>query len=163
VLGGAVIFDTSSLEFLNSQVFRVGEFTNQMLPISSLGDDTENNIRKAAIEQGFHLISHQQRHFDAAIPGGFFEIQWHDHSVEEHSDDVVVPTFFCVIPFEVNKVSKSKFTQSPRLTYFDGDGKKRQTRINESELIIFNPRKKHSLDYYGLDAKLIIFSVEKFK
>jgi hypothetical protein len=158
-----MIFDKSSLKYLKSQVVPVGEFTNQMLPISSLGDDTKNNIRKAVIEQGFHLISHQPRHFDAAIPGGFFEIQWHDHSVEEHSDDVVAPAFFCVIPFAVNKVSKSKFTQSPKLTYFGGDGKKKSTRMDESELIIFNPRKKHSLDYYGLDVKLIIFSVEKIK
>jgi hypothetical protein len=158
-----MIFDKSSLKYLKSQVVPVGEFTNQMLPISSLGDDTKNNIRKAVIEQGFHLISHQPRHFDAAIPGGFFEIQLHDHSVEEHSDDVVAPAFFCVIPFAVNKVSKSKFTQSPKLTYFGGDGKKKSTRMDESELIIFNPRKKHSLDYYGLDVKLIIFSVEKIK
>jgi hypothetical protein len=162
-LGGTVIFDKSSLEFLNSEVVRVGDFTNPLLPFSSLGDDAENNIRKAVIEQGFHLIQNQSRHFDAAIPGGFFEIQWHDHSVEEHSDDVVAPTFFCAIPFEVDKVSKSKFTQSPKLTYFGGDGKKKSTRMDESELIIFNPRKKHSLDYYGRDVKLIIFSVEKLK
>jgi hypothetical protein len=157
------LFDSYSLEFLNSHSVRVGDFTNQMLPISSLGDDTENNIRKAVIEQGFNLIQNQSRHFDAAIPGGFFEIQWHDHSVEEHSDDVVAPTFFCVIPFAVNRVSKSKFTQTPKLTYFGGDGKKKQTRMDESELIIFNPRKNHSLDYYGRDVKLIIFSVEKIK
>jgi hypothetical protein len=158
-----VIFDKSSLKYLNSQVVPVGDFTNTLLPISSLGDDTENNIHKAVIEQGFHLISHQPRHFDSATPGGFFEIQWHDHSVEEHSDDVAAPVFFCVIPFAVNIVSKSKFTQSPRLTYFDGDGKKKSTRMYESELIIFNPRKKHNLEYYGRDVKLIIFSAEKIK
>ena len=158
-----MIFDKSSLEYLNSQVVPVGDFNNGILSFSSLGDDTETAIRKAVAEQGFRLIQNQPMRCDTPIPSGFFEIQWHDHSVEEHSDDVVAPTFFCVIPFDVDKVSKSKFTQSPKLTYFGGDGKKKSTRMDESKLIIFNPRKKHSLDYYGRDVKLIIFSVEKIK
>lgn len=141
----------------------VGEFVNKLIPFGILGDSTENQIRELIMQQGCMLAPQEPRHHDSAIPGGFFEIQWHDHSVSEHTDDVSPPYFFCVLPFETKRISESNFVAPPELVHFGADGKKKYSKLYCGIPVIFNPRKCHSLIYHGEEVKLIIFSVVKFK
>jgi beta-galactosidase beta subunit len=68
-----------------------------------------------------------------------------------------------VIPFKTGAVSKSIYSSAGELTYFDSSGKKKTQELHVGEPLIFNPRKPHSLNYYGVEVKLIIFSVVKNK
>lgn len=162
-LNQIMIFDQASIDILNSadNWTKVGDFVNKLIPFGILDSNVESKIQQSIDELGFKLLNCQPRLFDAAIPGGFFEIQHHDHSVSEHKDDVSWPTLFCVMPFEINKISKSSNTSNPELVYFDGFGKKQKSILREDSLTVFNPRKPHRLDYFGREVKLIIFSVCK--
>jgi hypothetical protein len=158
-----MIFDQASIDILNSKdnLTKVGDFVNKLIPFGILNVDVESKIHQSVNELGFKLLNSQPRHFDAAIPGGFFEIQHHDHSVSEHKDDVAASVLFCVMPFEVNKISESNNSSNPELAYFDGFGKKQKSILRVDSLVIFNPRRPHRLDYFGREVKLIIFSVCK--
>jgi len=160
-----MIFTRETIKTLNSPKngVKIGDFVNKLLPFGVLGDSVENEIREVMLQQGFMLAPQQPRNYDSAIPGGFFEIQWHDHSVSEHDDDVCSPCFFCVMPFQFRKITKSYYSAMPELVYFGADRKKKSSKLESGEAIIFNPRKPHSLNYFGIEVKLIIFSVVKAK
>lgn len=160
-----MLFTQKTIKNLNDPKngISVGDFVSKLIPFGVLGDSIENQIRELLLQQGFMLASQQPRHHDSAIPGGFFEIQWHDHGVPEHDDDVSSPCFFCVIPFQTRKISKSVHVSLPELEYFGADRKKRSSALECGTAIIFNPRKPHRLNYFGVDVRLIIFSVSKIK
>lgn len=161
----SMTFTRETIKTLNSpkNEVKVGDFVNKLFPFDVLGDSVENEIRELVSQQGFMLVTREPRNFDSAIPGGFFEIQWHDHSVPEHDDDVSSPCFFCVVPFQFRKITKSQYSAMPELVYFGADRKKKSSKLQCGEAIIFNPRKPHGLNFFGIEVKLIIFSVMKIK
>jgi hypothetical protein len=142
---------------------KIGDFNNPAIEIDVLPKKFTASIAEWLNKKGMRLLEKNTGRFDSTVPPGFFEIQHHDCSVDDHDDDIESGVYFCVIPYEIYRLSESIFKHSPRLVSFDQFGKKQDAEMREFELIIFNPRRKHRLDYYGKAVKLMLFSVEKMK
>lgn len=98
------------------------------------------------------------------MPPGKFELQLHDHSVQEHTDDITSGVYFGIKVLEIKKVSDSYYTSLPLFSYRGAAGEKMSVMFAEDDnIIVFNPRKPHKLDYYGKSVKLALFSVVKAK
>jgi hypothetical protein len=141
----------------------IGEFNNPCIELDILPKEFIASIADWINKKGMKLLEKKTSILDPAVTPGFFEIQHHDCSVDDHDEDIESGIYFCVIPYEIYKLSESRFTHSPRFVSFDKYGKKQDAEMSEFEPIIFNPSRKHRLDYYGKAVKLMLFSVEKMK
>lgn len=96
---------------------------------------------------------------DSAPRPGECSIQRHSTSVEDHTDDVSRGVFFqCCFLWLTDRISTA-YDRRPEFLYFDPAGKKHKSRISGGDSIIFNPRKPHSLIFYGAECTLALRAV----
>jgi len=92
------------------------------------------------------------------------EFQKHQLSVQEHTDDVTSGNFFgCVVVDLHQKVESTFVSGFPLFNYYDETGKKRSFEMGVGDMIIFNPKKKHSVVWFGMDYTVALFDVRKMK
>lgn len=118
-------------------------------------------VREGVKRLGFELSS--GREFDSGVRVGKFELQTHSVSVHEHTDDVVSPSYFGIVV--LNTTTRGiKYAYDSRAT-FTGYGVKGKYKreLEFGRLMVFNPRKPHSLTYYGEVATLALFSVRPIR
>lgn len=119
-------------------------------------------------ENGLRLVS-TRLDKDHSIPVGFFELQRHTASVEEHTDRLSKGKYFALFVCKNQRLpyyrqSRRYFYESTNLLrYYDEHGKKQSTRLLEHALITFNPNKQHEFIFYGDYSTLMLFTVEKDK
>lgn len=97
------------------------------------------------------------------ITAGQFELQTHERSVNPHTDLVPKGEYFGLYPVGGKVLVKdSTYEYSTELTFYE-DQRKETKKLVTGELIIFNPRKLHSLTYYGEATTFMLFSIYKRK
>ena len=105
--------------------------------------------------------------WDTSIGFNAFDLQRHTASVDEHTDDVERPRYFGLfvvasVPGSTNRRSRYYDNRS-EFRYFNELGAKERTRLSVGDLLIFNPRRKHELIYFGDLVTLALFDVKKLK
>lgn len=98
--------------------------------------------------------------YDSSIGSKIVELQWHQASVEEHTDDVELALFKLVV-LGLKRAVDTQFDIRPVFSYYDYRGKKHSERLNAGDVVIFNPRKKHSMVYYG--AEYLVAMVDVYR
>lgn len=86
------------------------------------------------------------------IPVGYIDLQWHTRSINEHTDDISPGEFFQLFvlsTFKAKEFIDSYVETEPHFHYYDERGKKKTTCLDSGKSVIFNPRKPHSVVYYG--------------
>lgn len=110
-------------------------------------------------DKGYELYT-KRSSLDSGIPPGQFTIQSHQISVESHTDDVLAPKFFAIVPIQINPIVDQLYNSSSQFLFFK-NRKKERTWIREFDVIIFNPRKPHQWIYYGEQVIYALFTVIK--
>lgn len=146
------------LKRFSSHALRKNEFVNSVKKdacpeIASLIQSSPDSI----FEEDH---SHKGGSYDSSIGIKNVEIQWHQASVEEHTDDVELALFKLVV-LGLKRAADSQFDIRPVFSYYDYRGKKHSERLNSGDVVIFNPRKKHSMVYYG--AEYIVAMVDVYR
>lgn len=169
----------SRLHFINERKSKAE--LNRILK-TKFGDNEFNNIGSPFMdypnlskyfdvvlkENGLRLVC-TRLDKDHSIPVGFFELQRHTASVEEHTDILSKGKYFALFVCKNQRVpyyrqSRRYFYESTNLLrYYDEHGKKQSTRLLEHTLITFNPNKQHEFIFYGDYSTLMLFTVEKDK
>lgn len=118
-------------------------------------------VRDGVAHLGFELSS--GREFDSGVRVGKFEVQTHSVSVREHTDDVVSPSYFGIVV--LNTTTRGiKYSYDSHATFTGYGVRGKYTRELEfGRLMVFNPRKPHSLTYYGEVVTLALFSVRPIR
>jgi hypothetical protein len=150
----------AELDVINEFGVHVGEFNNAPISFDHC-PEFQNSIECELAASGYKLLERGSGGME--IPPGFFELQLHDHSVSEHTDDITQGVYFGIKVLEIKKVSDSVFTSLPVFTYHGTDKKTSAMFAEDDSIVVFNPRKPHKLDYYGKSVKLALFSVVKAK
>lgn len=99
------------------------------------------------------------------VSEGMFELQKHDISIEAHTDDVDVGLYFGMYVLETKLATRGGnrcYVRSPSFFYVDPiDGRKKEKIMSVGSFVAFNPRKKHSVAFYGYDYTVMLFTVKK--
>lgn len=141
--------------------FTINEFMNTAREISSVPGLLEMIDEHL---EGVYTTVLNRKTQGIGVPSGQFELQKHDISVEPHTDDVDVGLHFgmYVVDTELSSRGGTGFTKSPSFSYFDPiDNCKKEKILNPGSLVVFNPRKKHSVVYYGYSYTVMLFMVKK--
>jgi len=145
----------SSLEF-EEDSFNSLDYDFNLLP------NIKGYIEECLNEQGYRLRKRNKIRQGLSVPAGKFNIQKHNSSVEEHIDDaclfgiLVLETVYTTIPTLANNVC------APALHYYIGRTKKAE-RLKTGDVVVFNPKRPHSLIHYGNSPTMLLFSCEKIR
>ena len=145
----------SSLEF-EEDSFDSFNYDLNLLP------NIQDYIKESLNDQGYRLRNKDQIRRGVSVPAGKFVIQKHNSSVEEHVDDaclfgiMVLETVYTTIPTLAN------YACDPVLHYYIGRSKKAE-RLKTGDVVVFNPKRPHSLIHYGNTPTLLLFSCEKIR
>lgn len=122
-------------------------------------------LRGALELEGFKLISRRLSVTSAGIGPGYFELQRHTSSVDEHTDDLEKGVYFGLFVVKSSRPVKSRrgYSTESELRYFDAYGAKTRYSLLPGHVIVFNPRREHELIYYGEKTTFALFCVEKLK
>lgn len=113
-------------------------------------DDFEP-IKTAKCRYGFDIAPH------------CIDVQRHNRSIQPHTDGIDAPTFFQLVLVQLSglKVKDKFFEYEPVFHYYDETGKKKETTLKVGDSVLFNPRKTHSMIYYGATYTVGMRSVTK--
>lgn len=102
---------------------------------------------------------------DSGIRPQKMEFQCHTISVAEHIDDVQAGIFFQIYVISTTPmVPDGTPGISPALlSYIDDQGRRRTARMIEGTSAILNPRRTHSMTYYGHSPLIALRSVIRAK
>ena len=155
---------TEGFGFLRCLSVQCGTFNGPDYPFKDLPDKFVSQLDNQLAHQGFRRGCKLSKRYDVAIEDGYYQLQWHDFSVEEHTDELNVGQFFAIVPYEITIETKHvRLGSLPDFTYFSPENKKYRCWLdlptNRSEIVVFNPRRAHKLDYYGRSIKLMLFTV----
>lgn len=147
-------FDNMPVSFNEFPIFK--EHVNELLEWEGFG-----------LEQPPRKGTKAYRNWDTSIGFNAFDLQRHTASVDEHIDDVESPRYFGLFVVDTKPVAKSRraryYDNRSEFRYFNQTGGKERKRLAEGDLVIFNPRRKHELIYFGDLVTLALFDVKKLK
>lgn len=119
------------------------------------------DIEAQLSDAGFELVSERRNYFALDVKPGEFELQSHERSVKEHSDEIDRRFFFALYPVGTKIRTKTYvFDSETELSGFL-DGKRFSKPLRIGKVIIFNPRKRHALIYYGELTTFMLLTVER--
>lgn len=98
---------------------------------------------------------------DMSIGVGKIQIQRHNTSIESHTDDVYKNTYFALAVIKTAYTTHTSYDDRLLFEYYDPQGKKQARRLNEEDVVVFNPRKPHKLTYFGRSDYLLLADVKK--
>lgn len=109
---------------------------------------------------GYELLPNKERSSFLLIPPMVFEIQTHNRSVDEHTDDSPRGVLFGIYPVKQKNIGVSFYNTMTELRGFF-QGRKFKEKLSVGKLVVFNPIQTHSLIYYGEETTYMMFSVRK--
>ena len=114
---------------------------------------------------GFELVDRPTD--GVAIPPGMFELQRHNASVHPHEDDVSRGLYFalCVCSSEQPERDTLRTGErgdtSNRFEFYGPNGRKSLVELWPGVVYVFNPRRTHSITFYGNRDTLAIVTVRR--
>lgn len=145
------------------------------MPISMLTYPAfKDKLSKLLEVEGCHLEqlpkkgTKAYRDWDSSIGFNAFDLQRHTASVGEHTDDISVGRYFGLYVVQNKKAipptrRSGMFDTRSELRYTNQFGEKKRVRLRQGELLVFNPRMKHELIYFGERTTIALFDVKKVK
>lgn len=101
--------------------------------------------------------------WDSGILAGRFELQTHSVSVREHVDYVGAPSFFAAVVLKSDDRGLRR-AYDPTAEFIGyGKSRKYSASLLPGTVFVFNPRKPHSLVYYGDAVTLALVGVSPSK
>ena len=145
----------SSLEF-EEDSFNSFNFDFNLLP------NIKEYIEECLNEQGYRLRKRNQIRQGLSVPAGKFNIQKHNSSVEEHIDDACLFGIFVLEMVYTTIPTLAGYDRYPALHYYIGRSKMVE-RLKIGNVVVFNPKRPHSLIHYGNSPTMLLFSCEKIR
>lgn len=172
-LKSAAAWREGSNPFSRTKGFDMNDLETTAREIAGLPHD-ENEFLSPAYEQGeypafFDAVQQGLEYLEFSLHGGElsgsgvlpgkFELQTHTVSVHEHTDDVGAPWYFGLVV--LNTTTRGVKYSYDSIARFTGYGRRgKYTReLTVGRLMAFNPRKPHSLTFYGEVPTIALFSV----
>lgn len=147
-------FDNMPTSFNQFPLFK--EHVNELLEVAGFG-----------LEQPPRKGTKAYRKWDTSIGFNAFDLQRHTASVDGHTDDVTLGRYFGLFVIDAKPQAASRrsryFDNRSEFRYFNQSGSKERKRLDEGDLVIFNPRRSHELIYFGDLTTLALFDVKKLK
>lgn len=103
--------------------------------------------------------THRRASFlDSGMRADSVDFQFHTISVDAHTDDVQAGRFFQVYVLSETLVCEpgTQGLNSSKLVYYDERGKQCSAYLPEGSSVVINPRRSHSLTYFGLSPLLAL-------
>lgn len=114
-------------------------------------------VRQGLDHLGFSLNGGKL--YGAGVLPGKFELQTHTVSVHEHTDAVIAPWYFGLVVLNTTtRGVRYSYDHRARFTGYGVRGKYAR-EMEFGRLMVFNPRKPHSLVFYGDVVTVALFSV----
>jgi hypothetical protein len=145
----------SSLEF-EEDSFNSFDYDFNLLP------NIKDYIEECLNEQGYRLRKRNQIRQGTSVPAGKFNIQKHNSSVEEHVDDACLFGIFVLEIVYTTIPTLAGYDRYPALHYCIGRSKMVE-RLKIGNVVVFNPKRPHSLIHYGNSPTMLLFSCEKIR
>lgn len=145
----------SSLEF-EEDSFNSFDYDFNLLP------NIKDYIEECLNEQGYRLRKRNQNRLAPSVPAGKFNIQKHNSSVEEHVDDACLFGIFVLEIVYTTIPTLAGYDRYPALHYYIGRSKMVE-RLRIGNVVVFNPKRPHSLIHYGNSPTMLLFSCEKIR
>jgi len=102
--------------------------------------------------------------YGTSIENGMIDVQQHNVSVDEHTDDVEPNAPFIMVVLSLDDLRpypNSKFDTRPVFSYYDEMGKKNSVRLHEGDIITFKAHRPHSMIYYGDTYTVAMMQLKK--
>lgn len=149
--------------FFTSGGFAYNDFANHSVGYDVLPDLWKHMDRFIPSGMTSQFLSTNHRsHFE--IAPGHVELQIHDRSIEEHTDSIKQSEYFQLVVVSTRMKGKPcGYTTKPVMNFYDETGQKRKAVLMSGKSIVFNPRKPHSVIYYGEEYGVAIRTVRKIK
>ena len=147
----------SNLEF-EEDSFNSFDYDFDLLP------NIKEYIKESLKEQGYRLRNknQNQNRVSPSVPAGKFNIQKHNSSVEEHVDDACLFGIFVLEIVYTTIPTLAGYDRYPALHYYIGRSKMVE-RLRIGNVVVFNPKRPHSLIHYGNSPTMLLFSCEKIR
>ena len=147
----------SNLEF-EEDSFNSFDYDFDLLP------NIKEYIKESLKEQGYRLRNknQNQNRVSPSVPAGKFNIQKHNSSVEEHVDDACLFGIFVLEIVYTTIPTLAGYDRYPALHYYIGRSKMVE-RLKIGDVVVFNPKRPHSLVHYGNSPTMLLFSCEKIR
>ena len=130
-------------------------------------------LNKRLAHEGCHLEQPPEkgtkayRIWDSGIGFNAFDLQRHTASVDEHTDDVLRGRYFGLYVVDTQRSITSRrgryFDTRSEFRHINQFGGRERTRLSKGDLLVFNPRLKHELIYFGNLTTVALFDVKKTK
>ena len=128
-----------------------------------IGEFNTENKFKTCIPENYVWINKQ--HIKMDIDNEKFVPQKHCWSVEPHVDDCLYDFCLIVIKTELSReakhITRNQFIRRAKFNYTSINGVQMLRFLQEGDVIFFNPRKEHSLIFYGEYVTLLLTSIGK--
>lgn len=139
-------------------------FTGRHYPLDS-HPELRDYLRQQLGPHGFELT--KGRTDGVAVPPGMFELQRHNASVRPHEDDVPRGLYFalCVCnseePERDTLRNKEMGDAENDFAFYDPRGRKHIADLRPGFVCVFNPRRTHSITFYGNRDTLALVTVRR--
>lgn len=98
----------------------------------------------------------------STIKSNHFSCQWHQASVESHSDDLYTHEYIQILIVDsMLKVDYHGYDTRPVFNYVKPEGAKISVHVNQYDVFIFDASKPHSVIFYGEEYLVVMRSVWK--
>jgi hypothetical protein len=144
----------------SNQLAEINNFNNGYIHWSEFPDLWRHMDK--TLPQNFESIKIGNNQYGINISPHCIDVQRHDRSIQPHTDRIDAPTIFQLVVVQLSHVKDGKFFNcEPVFHYYDETGKKKQTALKVGDSVLFNPRKPHSMIYYGATYTVGMRSVTK--
>lgn len=139
-------------------------FMGRHYPLDS-HPELRDYLRQQLDLYGFKLVEGETG--GVAVPPGMFELQRHNASVRPHEDDVPRGLYFalCVCNSEEPERDTLRHREmggtDNEFEFFNPSGRKCTAILHPGTVCIFNPRRTHSVTYYGNRDTLALVTVQR--
>ena len=139
-------------------------FTGRHYPLDS-HPELRDYLRQQLDLCGFKLVDGPTD--GVAVPPGMFELQRHNASVRPHEDDVPLGLYFALCACNSEEPERDTLRQKEIgdtynvFEFFNPSGRKCTATLYPGTVYIFNPRRTHSVTFYGNRDTLALVTVRR--
>lgn len=139
-------------------------FMGRHYPLDS-HPELRDYLRQQLDLYGFKLVEGATA--GVAVPPGMFELQLHNASVRPHEDDIPRGLYFalCVCnseePARDTLRNKEMGETENEFAFYDSRGRKHIADLHPGTVCVFNPRRTHSVTFYGNRDTLALVTVQR--
>lgn len=151
--------------YFKSNPYEINGFDSNGIPLSRFKefDNLEETLNFHGVTLNSPKKFYEKYGYRVQIGSQQFQLQRHNVSIEEHTDDTSKGLLFAFKVISTRIKSKTRYDERAIFSYTNVDNQKVNCKLTKGDIVVFNPKKNHSLTYFGEEVTLALFDVFKLK